>query len=56
MDEEDIIAIKTKVELLLETEKYKNLNEEKFAEIGTQIFKSANGLGSIYQISYSSRP
>ncbi len=34
----------------LEKEKYKNLNEKKFAEIGRRIFVSTNGLGAIYQV------
>lgn len=34
----------------MEREKYKNLNEEKFAEIGSRIFESTNGLGAVYQV------
>lgn len=34
----------------MEREKYPNLNEEKFSLLGTKIFESQNGLGSIYQI------
>ncbi len=34
----------------LEREKYKNLNEEKFSQIGKRIFVSTNGLGAIYQV------
>ncbi len=36
----------------LEREKYKNLSEKKFAEIGTKIFESKNGLGAVYKVSY----
>lgn len=34
----------------MEREKYKNLNESKFAEIGKLIFTSNNGLGAIYLV------
>ncbi|HRN70696.1 MAG TPA: DUF2298 domain-containing protein [Candidatus Woesebacteria bacterium] len=34
----------------LEREKYPNLNEEKFEQIGTKIFESSNGFGALYRI------
>ncbi len=35
----------------LERKKYPNLDEEKFTKIGKIVFRSSNGLGSIYQVS-----
>ncbi len=34
----------------LERKKYKNINEEKFRQIGKRIFVSSNGLGAVYQV------
>ncbi len=34
----------------LETEKYKNLNVEKFTKLGKAIFTSSNGLGALYKL------
>lgn len=34
----------------LEREKYKNINEKKFEQIGKKIFTSTNGLGALYQV------
>lgn len=34
----------------LEREKYKNLNEKKFEQIGTKIFTSSNGIGALYRV------
>ncbi len=34
----------------LEKEKYKNLYEEKFTQLGKRIFKSSNGFGALYQL------
>jgi uncharacterized membrane protein len=36
----------------LEREKYTAINEQKFRQIGTKVFESENGVGSIYQIEY----
>lgn len=33
-----------------EKERYSNLNEEKFSEIGTKIFESSNSLGALYKV------
>lgn len=35
----------------LEREKYPNLNQSKFEKIATEVFRSKNGVGSIYKIS-----
>ncbi len=35
-----------------EREKYQNLNEEKFSQIGTRVLETRNGVGSIYRIDY----
>jgi len=35
----------------MEEEKYKNLNQEKFEQIGKKIFTSSNGFGALYQVS-----
>jgi uncharacterized membrane protein len=34
----------------LEREKYKGLNEEKIKQIATEVFKSKNGVGTIYKV------
>ena len=34
----------------MEKEKYKNMNEKKFMEIGTKIFESSNGFGALYKV------
>lgn len=34
----------------MEKQKYESLNEEKFAKIATEVFKSKNGVGRIYKI------
>lgn len=34
----------------LEREKYKNLNQKKFEQIGKKIYTSTNGLGALYQV------
>lgn len=34
----------------LEREKYPNINEEKFRDIATEVYRSKNGVGSIYRL------
>ncbi|MBI1863310.1 hypothetical protein HYS00_04300, partial [Candidatus Microgenomates bacterium] len=34
----------------LEREKYKDLNEKKFEQLGKKIFTSSNGIGALYQV------
>ena len=34
----------------MEKEKYKNLDEKKFTEIGSKIFESSNGFGALYKV------
>lgn len=34
----------------MEKEKYKNLNEKKFEQIGIKVFESSNGLGALYRL------
>jgi len=34
----------------MEKEKYKNLNEKKFSQLGRKIFQTADGVGALYQV------
>jgi len=43
-------SVKYVVVASLERQKYPNLNQEKFQQIGQLIFKSTNGVGALYQI------
>lgn len=34
----------------LEREKYKQINEKKFEQIGKKVFTSSNGIGALYKV------